>query len=374
MHKVSTKGYEELLKDCYDAKIPLYVYGGVGVGKSSIPRQTFKGVADSQVGRKFVEWSNLFPKERIECITHPENFFVLCDQRVAQMDISSLQGVPNLLNKDLLELIPFSWIVYFTQPKASGVIFFDELNLAPPTVAGQAYQIINDRVIADRRLADDVWVFGAGNRPEDNANVYEMSFPLRDRFCEVEVEHNKDEWTVWASGKVNPHLVAFVNWKPSYLYKINENSQIKNTTPRGIERASILVGQKNILDKESLSLIKISVGEAWATEFEAYCKHYQSLDFKKIYKNPASIKDFDLNKMWALIGGMSEHFQNKQTKEIFNDVFPVCVELAKVKPDMGVVALRMIRAVNDKKFVEFALAHDKIDDLDKKIGKFIYGG
>ena len=91
------------------------------------------------------------------------------------------------------------------------MIFFDEINLAPPTVAGSAYQIINDRTISDRRLADDVFCMGAGNRAEDKAHIFDMPMPLHDRFAEVEIGVNLEDWTEWAAGKINSHLISFIN-------------------------------------------------------------------------------------------------------------------------------------------------------------------
>ena len=37
MYKTSTVGYKQMLRECYNSKIPLMVYGGFGIGKSVSP-------------------------------------------------------------------------------------------------------------------------------------------------------------------------------------------------------------------------------------------------------------------------------------------------------------------------------------------------
>ena len=373
MYSVNSKEYIELLKVCFETKIPLYVYGGAGVGKSEIPTQVFPSIAKSQ-NREFIKWTDLTCDQKIVCIKNPEKYFVFCDQRIGQMDMTDLRGIPNMINKEILETIPFSWIVYFTQKEASGVIFFDELNLAPPIVAGQAYQIIHDRVISDRKLSKDVWVFGAGNRACDQANVFEMPFPLRDRFCECELNIDAKTWISWASANnINPHLISFINWKESYLYKINKDSSVKNSTPRGIVRASKLIGDLDIVkDRESINrLVSISVGTAFACEFEAYIKHYNTLNWDMIYKNPKSILELSIDQVFALIGGMAEHFKKDQNVKCINKIMPVILELANKHPDIAIVAITFIKDINKELFVEKALANKKFKKIANEILKYI---
>ena len=155
MYATTTKGYERILEACWKSKIPLYVYGGFGIGKSQIPRQVFKVKAES-MNLIYREWEHTTEDEKMEMIGNPDKYFVLCDQRVGQMDSTDLRGIPNMMNTEMLKTIPYAWVIYFTQKLAHGVILFDELNLAPPSVAGTAYQIINDRTISDRKVGDDV--------------------------------------------------------------------------------------------------------------------------------------------------------------------------------------------------------------------------
>ena len=376
MYKVQIKDYMSLLEKCYNVKSPLYVYGGPGIGKSEAPRQVFPKVA-LEMKRKYVEWTDLTLDEKKACIAAPEKYWVFCDQRVGQMDSTDLRGIPNMVNSEMLETIPMSWVIYFTAKGAAGAIFFDELNLAAPVVAGQAYQIINERTIADRRLAPDVFVFGAGNRAGiDQAFVQEMPFPLKDRFNEFEVEPDVVSWTNWAtSNKINPHLIAFVQWKNSYLYKVDTNKSNKSSTPRGIARASRLIGDANVTSDETHTMVSIAVGEGFATEFQAYTTCYSKLNWKTIFKNPESVADMTIDKKWAIIGGLSEMYikikkVNKESIALFAQMLDI---LSYMEPDFTLVGIKMIKDsdANTKKYTSLLTAYPKIEEFVEKFGKYI---
>jgi len=374
MYSLKVNEYGDLIKKCYDVKSPFYVYGGPGIGKSEIPRQVFPGIA-KDMNREYLEWTDITLEKKKECIANPDKYFIFCDQRVGQMDSTDLRGIPNLINSEMLETIPMSWVIYFTTIGAAGAIFFDELNLAAPVVAGQAYQIINERTIADRRLAPDVFVFGAGNRPGiDEAYCQPMPFPLRDRFNEFEVEADSQSWAEWASGKINPHLVAFVCWKPSYLYKVDNKKANKSSTPRGITRASMLIGQDDATSNNAHALLSISVGEAFATEFQAYVKCYSQLNWKTIFGNPKCVEDMTVDKHWAIVGGLADRYNkidkiDKGAHELFDNIMSV---LKCLPADFSIVGTKMIKDNGDiKKFKSLISKYKGLDDMVETLGKFV---
>jgi len=384
MYKMDTKNYAATIRNCYGKKVPLFVYGGPGIGKSEIPRQVFKDIVKemnagprSKNPLKYIEWTSCSLVDKKEIILNPDKYFVFCDQRVGQMDSTDLRGIPNLIDKDMLETIPMSWVVYFTQKNAHGAIFFDELNLAAPTVAGQAYQIINERAVSDRNLGEDVFVFGAGNRPGiDQAHTFDMPFPLRDRFCEFEVEPNVTEWTKWATGHVNSHLVAFVNWKESYLYNVDKNSANKSSTPRGIVRASRLIGEDDVTSNEVFASVSISCGEGFAIQFKAYCKHFQSLNWDSIFKNPASIEKFETDKLWACIGGLAEQYNKfektyKSKKEIQKRFDEITQIILYMRADFAIVGLRLMKDGDVKKFSTLIRNCAHIDEVSARYQQYI---
>lgn len=367
MLKLNPKTYGDVLKRCYKTKDPLFVGGPPGIGKSEIPRDVFKQIADKK-GLKFVLWSNTTREEKQEMLDNPEKYFVMCDQRLSQMDTTDLRGIPKLTG-DVLEPLPPLWITYFCNPKADGVIFFDEINLAPPIVVGSAYQIINDRSIADMQLSNNVLLIAAGNRAEDKAFTFDMPLPLRDRFCEAELMTDVPNWTKWASkAKVNPHLISFVNWKESYLYKLSENGADKSTTPRGIVRASRLLKGLDVTSGDANMYISISVGEAFATEFQAYVKYFKELDWDSIFSDPSSVSKFEVSQLFAITGGLTEKFLKDY------NMFDKIVEVIKHIPEeFAVMSLRFMRDSNKATFKRKAKASKVfVNDLAPKLGKFIF--
>ncbi len=368
MYKINTTELQELMGDTYGSKVPLMIYGGPGIGKSMITEEVAKAFAKKE-NKEFVSWSDATKDEKIKMIETPDKYFVYADQRVAQMDPTDLRGIPNMVaGTEWLETMPMSWIVYFTQPNAHGILFFDEINLAPPMVAAQAYQIINERVAADRRLSKHVHIIAAGNRQNDKAYVFDMPLPLRDRFAEVEVYHDAKAWFDWAIGRVNPHLIAFIQWKESFLYKINDKSTDKSSTPRGVHRASRLIGDVDITSNKVHQLVSISCGEAFATEFQAYVKHFAQLNWATIYSKPEIVKDFSPDKLFAVMGGLAEHYNKNKDQKQFDKIMKVILEMAT---DFAISTLRMIKDTDFKEFKKYLKSCADFRLIAKEFGKYI---
>ena len=321
----------------------MFIQGGPGIGKSAIPRQIFRQVAEDE-GREFHEWSDLTLAQKQEALDTPEKYWIFADMRTSQMDTMSLVGIPNMANTEMLENIPYSWVVYFTNKDAHGCIFFDEINLAAPIVQSITYSAIHDRVISDRRIADAVYIFAAGNRLQDKGNTFEMPLPLRDRFAECEVELDADAWLEWATTTgINPHLVSFIKWKPSNLYNVDKVKAEKPATPRGVERASRLLGDLDILDDKAHMLVSISCGESFATEFQAYSSIYQDIDWDTLYKDPSLVKAMRLDLQYVVSAGLADQFRkNLDDIKTLKILFDIADNL---REDFSVFCYKMVSGV-----------------------------
>ena len=350
MYTITTKEYAELLNVCFDTRQPLFVMGGFGIGKSAIPRQVFAQRA-KKMNRIFIEWADASINSKLECLHTPEKYFVFADLRTSQMDTTSLQGIPNMLKTEFLENIPYSWAIYFTTPKAGGAIFFDELNLAAPIVQSITYSAIWDRTISDRRLADDVYVFAAGNRMVDQAHTFDMPAPLKDRFAEVEVSVSTDEWIEWAiHNDVNPHLISFIKWKPTNLYNVSAAKDQKPATPRGVCRASKLIKGIDIYNNEDKihMLVSISCGESFATEFQAYMVCYKSIEWNVLFANPSKAKNLPSDQQYAISAELAEKFKKNPTDlKLLELIFNIQENL---REDFAVFSMRMMKSVDGKNF------------------------
>lgn len=366
MIKVNAKTYAQLLKRSFKTKDPLFIYGAPGIGKSEIPKQVFGTIAKAK-GLEFVIWDHASKEQKEEMFANRGKYFVLCDQRLSQMDTTDLRGIPKM-NSDRIDPMPPSWVLFFCHPDAEGVIFFDELNLATPVVQGSAYQIIHDRSMADMKLTKKALLIAAGNRAEDKAFTFELAEPLRDRFNEIELYPDVESWSTWAAkSKVNPHLISFVNWKEVYLYRRSDGGTDKMTTPRGIARASRMIGSLPIVNPDANLYVSMSVGEAFATEFQAYVKYFEELNWDTIFAEPETVTNMEVNKLFAVSGGLCEHFL-KDYKQ-FDKVLSVTEHLPE---EFGVMTLRLMKDGQPASFKRRAESSKLFKDtIGPKLGKFI---
>ena len=203
MRKTNHKYLEKLVKVAYNKKKPLFVWGTTGIGKS----QTVKKMAQQIAKEKGLEYN-----ENVRDINNERKFSVV-DLRASQLDPSDLRGLPRL-DGETTRWLPPNWL-----PKAShGILFPDEMNLAPPSVQSAFYQLILDRRLGDYVLPDGWSIIAAGNRMEDRAAIFEMAAPLQNRFMHIELGvPSKEDWTEWAiNNGVDTKVITFLTSSPVY--------------------------------------------------------------------------------------------------------------------------------------------------------------
>ncbi len=211
-----------------DVRISAMIWGAPGIGKSSIVRQ----VAE-------------------------RDGFGFIDLRLSQLAPTDLRGLP----------VPRDGITTWATPEflpreGAGVLFLDEINMAPPAMQGVAQQLILDRRVGSYAVPDEWFVWAAGNRKEDRASVFEMPAPLANRFIHLEVEPDIDDFRRYALLRdFDPHVVGFVAFRPDLLHRLMPGEPAW-PSPRSWELASTLhrVG----LDVEP------AVGPSAGAEFYAY--------------------------------------------------------------------------------------------------------
>ncbi len=219
--------------------LSVMLWGPPGVGKSSIVAQ----VAASQ-GLDFV------------------------DVRLSQLAPTDLRGLPV---PDHTERVS-RWFAPEFLPQTSGrggILFLDELNMAPPTMQGIAQQLILDRKVGSYTVPDGWFIWAAGNRKEDRAAVFEMPAPLANRFLHLSVGPDMDSFKAWALERgITEEIIAFLAFRPSLLHK-PDPQQPAWPSPRSWELAGKLMAAR--LD------IAPAVGEGAAAELDAYKKVYREL-------------------------------------------------------------------------------------------------
>jgi hypothetical protein len=101
------------------------------------------------------------------------------DLRLSQLAPTDLRGLPVPLPPAQDEATGTStWYPpEFLPRQGKGILFLDELNMAPPAMQGVAQQLILDRRVGSYVVPDGWFLWAAGNRKEDRASVFEMGSP-----------------------------------------------------------------------------------------------------------------------------------------------------------------------------------------------------
>jgi hypothetical protein len=218
-----------------DLKISAMIWGAPGIGKSSIVKQ-------------------LAIKHQLEFI----------DIRLSQLAPTDLRGLP-VAEDGVSKWFPPE----FLPQQGRGILFLDEINMAPPTMQGMAQQLILDRQVGSYCVPDGWFVWAAGNRKEDRAGVFEMPAPLANRFLHLQVEPHFESFKAYALDRgVSEQIIAFLSFRPSLLHKIDPQ-QPAWCSPRSWMMASCL-------HDRGLDLAP-AIGTAANAEFQAFVLTYQML-------------------------------------------------------------------------------------------------
>ncbi|WP_353661395.1 MoxR family ATPase [Hydrogenimonas sp. SS33] len=221
-----------------EERVPLFLWGPPGIGKSSIVRQ----IAEER-GIGFV------------------------DLRLSLLDPTDLRGIP-FFDQQAKQAV---WAPPAFLPDGSvaeGILFLDELNTAAPMVQASAYQLILDRKIGEYELPGGWAIVAAGNREGDRGVVYRMPAPLANRFVHLEMESDPQQWRRWALVRgVDPSIVGFIAARPDALFMFDAKSAHRSfATPRSWEYVDRIL--KSTPERELLMpLIAGSIGEELAAEF-----------------------------------------------------------------------------------------------------------
>ena len=121
------------LETLINTRWPAFIWGPPGAGKSSIVKEAASGAG-----------------------------LELLDVRASLLDPTDLRGIPAIEDGA-------SGVHRAFGSTSSGVLFFDELNAAPPLVQVSLYQLTLDRRVGEYELPRGWRILAAGNRAEDSS-------------------------------------------------------------------------------------------------------------------------------------------------------------------------------------------------------------
>lgn len=300
---------KETMLELISSKIPVFVWGAPGIGKSSIVKQVAK-----EQGLSFI------------------------DLRLSLMDPTDLKGIP-FFDKDNHEAV---WAKPNFLPKDSdskGILFLDEINTAPPSVQASAYQLVLDRKVGDYELPAGWSIVAAGNNESDRGVVYRMPPPLANRFVHLDMEVDFEDWKSWAYGVgIDSTVIGFLNFDKEKIFLFDPAKNEKSfPTPRSWEYVDRVL--KTGLSKELLyETIAGAVGRECATAFLSFRAVMHELpDIEKVLAGEVEDFSHDNQVLFALISGIVSNIYHDNTPQKIDNTLKFSLDLP---PEFAVMLVK----------------------------------
>lgn len=280
-----------------EQKVPTFLWGAPGVGKSSIVKQIAKA---KNIG--------------------------FIDLRLALMDPTDLKGIP-FYDKESHSAL---WAPpAFLPIEGEGILFLDELNSAPPSVQASAYQLILDRQVGEYKLPDGWAIVSAGNRESDRGVTYRMPSPLANRFVHFEMDVDVDDWKFWAYGVgLDERIISYISYKNEHLFTFDAKSDSKSfATPRSWEYVDKIL-KSDIAEDLLLDSLSGAIGREVAVGFLSFAKVMNKLpNIKEILESGKGEYSDEVDVLYALSTGLVSGVLKDTNDETIDNVLNYTLEL-----------------------------------------------
>lgn len=153
------------------------------------------------------------------------------------------------------------------------ILFLDEFNMARREVLNASFQLVLDRSLNNKMVADTVFIICAGNPEDDRYDVTPLSESLRDRLMHIQVTSDAPSWLQWAEAPgspIDPQVISFIKSVPSALRYEDERDakfpvEIRHSE-RSWERVSIIKALP-LSTAIKLECFRGIVGPDWSVTF-----------------------------------------------------------------------------------------------------------
>ena len=188
----------------------------------------------------------------------------LVDLRLSQLAPTDLRGLP-VADNGVSRWFPPE----FLPTSGQGILFLDEINMAPPAMQGIAQQLILDRRVGSYRVPEGWFIWAAGNRKSDRAAVFEMPSALANRFIHLDLVPDFDSFKAWGLvAGLSEQVLAFLAFRPTLLHQIDVQ---RPNWPS--PRSWVMAHQLRVAGLA----VEPAVGAGAAGEFDAFCTVYDKL-------------------------------------------------------------------------------------------------
>lgn len=366
--------FDDIVKTNYDLKIPALFSGPPGVGKTEVIETTSEQIAQS-LGKKFVNFKEINETNINHYIENIQDYFIFMDIRVASLEPSDMQGIPNIRDKRdfLIFKIP-AWAYICTLPNSQGILFFDEINQGRPDVLNTLFSVSHPKerkVGAPPRKLGDGWaVFAAGNFGMYGNEPLKQA--LISRYETYSVRPDAESWVQWAKTRTPPiykHIWKFVSSNPArYFYKVPEaGSEKQFPSPRSFEKLSKSLYElearcKKVQEQNGQPIPNIydmitkramaNCGKEWGLSFRHYLLVMRDITLEKIAKGKLLSRDksedpYSMDKAYAYIQYLTDEVARVYLKSLKYKTPEVQQEFKKALE----LLVEILREVDDEDFL-----------------------
>ncbi len=247
-------------------RIPFYLEGMPGIGKTDIVRQ----VAE-ELGIGFVSYS----------ITHHTR--------------NSLLGLPVISDLECGKYTEYTMSEIIAEPMAmvqkgqkEGILLLDEFNCASETIMPAMLAFLQTRNIGKYRLPDGWCIVLCGNPPAYNKSARKLDAVILDRVRKMSIEYSVDDFLKYAKERgLHPRITAYLELYKENIYRnLTYGTQTQIVTCRGWENLSHALQAYEMLGQEvtaELIYQYIKSEEIAYSFYDYYMVMYQGLNIKIVY-------------------------------------------------------------------------------------------
>jgi len=282
-----------------------------------------------------------------------------------------------------------------------GLLFFDELTTAPPSVQRAMLRILQERVVGEFQLPDSVSIVAAANPASVAVDGWDLPAPIANRLMHVDWKFDIDAWfagvmtgfeatrpqtieSILGVGstehrvKVRAEITTFLRSHPNLLHKMPSDPVTAGKgwpSPRSWTNAMAVLGELDPADEDAALLVLIGcVGEGAATEYLAWLVTTDLYDPAEVLADPSIVdwrgsrpdRLFALVYSIAAILQMSGVTEKKWRQSV--DVMVACAEGGR--PDAAAPAVKILIDLKPKKVALPETLRAAFSDLFAAVGKW----
>ena len=295
---MTPKDLKETLASLHTQKLPLFLWGASGIGKSAIVKE-------------------LAVQRDLECI----------DLHLSRLDLSDLKS------KQLFDDQSMNGSEPFRLPKDAdrgGILILDEIDVANPLIQAAAFELGIDRCSGSYHLPDNWAIILSSSTAE-----YKLAPHIANSFVHLYMEVSVEDWRAWAfKAKIEDSIISFISSHPNALFDYDPYREVKTfATPRSWSFVDTILKSK-MKELYLFDAIAGAIGENLATQFLTYQSQTCELPvFHEIFEGRSQHYPEDMQSLHKAATVLVSHALRKPDKRELNHLMRYTLNL---HPDFAV--------------------------------------